>query len=454
MIYSIGMNKGKKNKLVAVITLGCAKNTVDSEVILGLLAKNGYAITLDPNSADIIVINTCAFIEDAKKESIDVILGIVELKKIRPNLKVYVTGCLSQRYYESIRKEIPEVDGYLGVENFHRIAELIEDENKSQSVWAPSGPGSFLYDHLTPRILSTPHYMAYMKIAEGCSHSCTFCAIPMIRGSFKSRTLESLVKETQDHATKGIKELILIAQDTSYWGRDLDEKSNLSDLLTELNKVDGLEWIRLLYLHPDEIDDRLLITMAKLERVVNYVDIPLQHVNPRILKLMGRGYKTDFRKLIEKTREIFNGDVAIRSTFLVGFPGETDDEFEEILEFLEDAKLDRVTAFPYSDEDGTEAFTMDDKLDPEIGRLRYERLMELQTEISFYINESFIGKTLKVLAETNSREDGKIVTTGRSYRDAPEVDGVVIFPGTVEPGKLVNVTITDARDYDLIGELI
>ena len=448
------LTKEKKDRLAAVVTLGCAKNTVDSEIILGLLAKNGYAITLDPNSADIIVINTCAFIEDAKKESIDVILDVVELKKSRPDLKVYVTGCLSQRYYESIRSEIPEVDGYLGVENFHRIAELIEDENKTQTTWQPTGTGSFLYDHLSPRILSTPHYMAYMKIAEGCSHSCTFCAIPMIRGSFKSRTMESLIKEAQDHASKGIKELILIAQDTSYWGRDLEEKNNLTDLLTNLNEIDGLEWIRLLYLHPDEIDDRLLNTMANLEHVVNYVDIPLQHVNPRILNLMGRGYKTDLQELIQKIKGIFGGDVAIRSTFLVGFPSESDEEFEEILGFLEDAKLDRVTAFPYSDEDGTEAFTMEDKLDPEIGRIRYERLMELQAEISFYINETFIGKTLRVLAESNTLEDGRIVTVGRSFRDAPEVDGIVIFPGTVEPGKFVNVKITDARDYDLLGELI
>jgi ribosomal protein S12 methylthiotransferase len=369
-------------------------------------------------------------------------------------MKIIVTGCLSQRYYESLKEEIPELDGFLGVENFQKVAELLNDETKDISKWKPSKSGSFLYDHTTPRIMSTPPYQAYLKIAEGCSHTCTFCAIPVIRGDFKSRTPESIILEAKEHASKGVKELILISQDTSYWGRDLEKKYHLATLLEDLNKIEGLEWIRLLYFHPDEITDHLLKTMAELAHVVNYVDIPLQHVNPRILKLMGRGYKTDFRKLIKKIRDIFDDDVAIRTTFLVGFPSETDEEFEEILEFLDDAKLDRVTAFPYSDEDGTEAFNLPDKLHHEIARVRYETLMEHQSDISFAINEGLIGKILKVLVEGTVKKEGVMSMVGRSYRDAPEIDGVVIFRGIADIGEFIDVEITDARDYDLIGEAV
>ncbi|MFH1515374.1 MAG: 30S ribosomal protein S12 methylthiotransferase RimO [bacterium] len=442
------------NPSVALVTLGCAKNTVDSEIMLGQFAKHGFRINLDPQSADVIVINTCGFIEDAKKESIDVILDAVSIKQARPELKIFVTGCLSQRYYNSISKEIPEVDGFLGVENFNRIIEFIIDENRNTQNWAPRGERSFLYDHTTPRVISTPGYMAYLKIAEGCSHSCSFCAIPGIRGPFQSREIDSIVAEAQDHADNGVKELIIISQDTSYWGRDFKNKTHLADLLVKLNEIENPEWIRLLYLHPDEIDNRLLETIAKSNKVVNYIDIPLQHVNPRILKLMGRGYKADFRKLIGNIRSIFNNDVAIRTTFLTGFPSETDYEFEEILDFLEDTKLDRVTAFPYSDEDGTDAFNLDEKLDSEIGRRRYERLMDVQRDISFFVNESYIGKTLKVLVEDSTKEEGKVYIIGRSFRDAPEVDGKVLFRGNKLPGEFVDVKITDASDYDLIGEIV
>ena len=439
---------------VAIVTLGCVKNTVDSEIMLGQFVKNGFQISLDPQSADVIVINTCGFIEDAKKESIDVILDAIELRKSNPEVKIFVTGCLSQRYYKSLRKEFPEIDGFLGVENFHQIIEFINDDNRNSEKWAPKGTGSFLYDHTTPRVISTPGYMAYTKIAEGCSHSCSFCAIPAIRGPFKSREMDSIIAEANDHAKNGVKELILIAQDTSYWGRDFEKKIHLAELLKKIDEIDDLEWIRLLYLHPDEVDDRLLETIASAKRIVNYIDIPLQHVNPGILKKMERGYKTDFRELIGKIRNIFDGDVAIRTTFLVGYPGETDYDFDEILDFLEDVKLDRVTAFVYSDEEGTKAHEHQDKLDPEIGRLRYERLMDIQRDISFVNNEKFIGTKLKVLVESSIKDEGKIMIVGRSYRDAPEVDGTVIFRGNNNmPGEMVDVIITEVQDYDLIGEL-
>jgi ribosomal protein S12 methylthiotransferase len=443
---------GNRKPTVALVTLGCAKNTVDSEVMLGMFVRAGFDLTMEPEKSDVVVINTCGFIEDAKKESIDVILDVIELKKENPTLKIFVTGCLAQRYYKSLIKEFPEVDGFLGVENFHRIIDYIIDEKRDWIEWGPKGEGSFLYDHTTPRVLSTPPYMAYLKVAEGCSHSCSFCAIPLIRGPFKSRTGDSIIAEAKSHAENGVKELVLIGQDTSYWGRDLDSKPRLSDLLKELNKINGLEWIRLLYLHPDEVDDDLLRAMASSEKVVNYVDIPLQHVNPRILQQMKRGYKSDFRELIGRIRSIFNDDVAIRTTFLVGFPGETDFEFEPILDFLEEMKLDRVTAFPYSEEEHTEAYELDDKLDPEVGRVRYERLMEVQRDVSFFKNETFIGKTLKVLVESYEKENGKVVAVGRSFRDAPEVDGTVIFKSDTPIGDFVDVTITDARDYDLVGE--
>ncbi len=439
---------------VAIVTLGCVKNTVDSEIMLGQFVKNGFQVSLDAPGADVIVINTCGFIEDAKKESIDVILDAIEVKKARPEIKVFVTGCLSQRYYKSLIKEFPEIDGFLGVENFHQIVEFIKDDNRNSEKWAPKGVGSFLYDHTTPRVISTSGFMAYMKIAEGCSHSCSFCAIPAIRGPFKSREMDSIIAEAIDHAKNGVKELILIAQDTSYWGRDFNSKIHLAELLEKLDEIDELEWIRLLYLHPDEIDDRLLETIASAKRIVNYIDIPLQHVNPRILKQMERGYKTDFRELVGNIRTIFDYDVAIRTTFLVGYPGETDYDFDEILDFLEDTKLDRVTAFVYSDEEGTKAYEHKDKLDIEIGRLRYERLMDVQCDISFFNNEKFIGKKLRVLVESSIKDEGKIMIVGRSYRDAPEVDGTVIFRGGNNmPGEMVDVIITDIQDYDLIGEI-
>ncbi|MEO7993494.1 MAG: 30S ribosomal protein S12 methylthiotransferase RimO [bacterium] len=437
---------------VALITLGCAKNTVDSEVMLGLFQRAGYGFAPEASNADIVVINTCGFIEDAKRESINTILEACEMKDGNPAKKVYVTGCLSQRYEQDLKHEIPEVDGWLGVENFGEVVTAIE----GGTVTPLRGGGSWLTDDLTLRVTSTPKHYAYLKISEGCDHTCAFCAIPMIRGKLRSRHPIAVLQEAQRLVDNGAKELLLISQDTSAYGHDLAGKPTLTWLLNELSTIDALKWIRVHYLYPDEVRPELLRTMAALPKVCNYIDMPLQHVSPHMLKLMRRGWKHDFRQWVTDLRGIFEDRVAFRSTFLVGFPGEREVDFDELLRFQADMRIDKLTTFRYSHEDGTSSFELPDPVDPEVAQSRLETIMGLQADLSREIHEGLVGDTFEVLVEGATEVD-KGLLYGRTYRDSPEVDGLVYFPGSLEStpvGTFTEVTITEADDYDLIGKRV
>ena len=409
---------------VGMISLGCAKNQVDSERMLSILEKNDIKIMSTADESDVIIINTCGFIEDAKKEAIENILDMAKLKNEKTIKKIIVTGCLAERYKEEIKKEIPEIDGVLGTGSYDDIAEAVkkvmEDEEyssfKDKNEYMPVGD----------RILTTPPYMGYLKIAEGCDNKCTYCAIPQIRGKLRSIPMEELIRQAKVMFDEGVKELCVIAQDSSRYGEDLYGEYSLSKLLKELCKID-FKWIRVLYLYPDKVTDELIDVIAEEEKIVKYIEMPLQHINNDVLQRMNRkGTKEEIIKLISKIRKKIPG-VAIRSTFIVGFPGETDEEFSELLEFIKDARLERVGAFKYSPEEGTKAFDMDNQVDENIKEKRLEVLMSQQQIISDEINNSQIGKTFEVLVEGFDRYAE--VYYGRSYMDTFEIDGKVFFSG-------------------------
>ncbi len=427
-----------KKKSLNVITLGCSKNLVDSERILGQLPAGKFKLSHDADGpADIVIINTCGFIKDAKEESIDTILQYVEAKKQGLVEEVIVTGCLSQRYKEELQKEIPEADAWFGARDQEDLFEYL-----SQKYSRESGK----------RYLTTPSHFAYLKIAEGCDRTCSFCAIPMIRGAFRSRSIESLVEEARDLAAKGVKELLLVAQDLSYYGYDFQRKPLLANLLEELSKVEGVEWIRLHYAYPKNFPENVIPIMATSPKVCRYLDIPVQHISDRILKAMRRGHdKKDTLHLLEKFRRHIPG-VALRTTLMVGFPGETPEEFEELLDFVKLARFERLGVFTYSPEEGTTAFPLGDPIPEKEKERRAAQLMELQAEISGSLNEEKIGKTFKVLID---REEGEYFI-GRTEFDSPEVDNEVLVEkaaGTKE-GNFVNVAITSATDFELFGNIV
>ncbi|MBW6497820.1 MAG: 30S ribosomal protein S12 methylthiotransferase RimO [Bacteroidales bacterium] len=427
-----------KKKSLNVITLGCSKNLVDSERILGQLPAGKFKLSHDANGpADIVIINTCGFIKDAKEESIDTILQYVEAKKQGLVEEVIVTGCLSQRYKEELQKEIPEADAWFGAREPDDLFNYLSLKFSRES---------------GERYLTTPSHFAYLKIAEGCDRTCSFCAIPMIRGAFRSRSIENLVEEARELAAKGVKELLLVAQDLSYYGYDLQRKPLLAKLLEELSKVEGIEWIRLHYAYPKNFPENVIPVLANNQKVCRYLDIPVQHINDRILKAMRRGHdKKDTLQLLEKFRRQIPG-VALRTTLLVGFPGETREEFEELLDFVKLARFERLGVFTYSPEEGTSAFPLGDPV-PEKEKLkRAAELMELQAEISGALNEEKIGKTFKVLID---REEGEYFI-GRTEFDSPEVDNEVLVenaPG-IKPGAFVNVLITSATDFELFAKVV
>lgn len=417
--------------------------------MLGLLQRHGYGFAPAAEEADIVVINTCGFIEDAKRESVQTILEACALKEERAGRQVFVTGCLVQRYEAELRAEIPEVDGWLGVENFGEIIQALAGEATSPL----RGAGSWLTEDLTLRQPTTPAHYAYLKIAEGCDHTCAFCAIPGIRGKLASRHPIGLLQEAQRLADRGVKELLLISQDTSAYGRDLPGKPDLAWLLRELSTIDALRWIRVHYLYPDEVRPDLLRTMAELPKVCNYIDMPLQHVSPHVLQLMRRGWKHDFHQMLADMRAIFEERVAFRTTFLVGFPGERESDFEELLRFQAEARIDKLTTFRFSREEGTSSYDLPDQVDPAVAQHRLETVMALQADLSREIHEGLIGQTFDVLIEGATQVDSGLLV-GRTERDSPEVDGLVYFPGdldTTPPGTFVEVTITEADDYDLMG---
>ena len=431
-------------KKIALVSHGCAKNLVDSELILGILAKNGYEITLNEDETDIVVVNTCSFICDAERESVGTILELVDKGK-----KVIVAGCLAQKHPDELKKEIPEIAGIIGATDFGKIVEIIENINSETNTEVSEKP-NYIYPENIERQQITMGASSYIKIADGCNYRCGYCVIPYLRGDYHSRKIEDIVNEAEKLVKRGVTEIILIAQDTTGYGIDIYKKPMLADLLDKLNKIEGLGWIRFMYAYPTTMSDELLDTIAKCEKVVKYVDIPLQHSHPEILKLMSRPV-SDYRKLIENIRKRIP-NVSIRTTFIVGYPGETEEHFEHLSQFIKDMKFDRVGVFTYSREKGTPSYNMPNRVPARVAKQRYKKLMEIQQKISFERNQSFIGKTIPCIIEAFS-DNGEIVA--RSQYDAPEIDGVVniITDKPVVPGDIEQVKIVDATEYDLVGEI-
>lgn len=438
---------------VLFISLGCDKNLVDSEVMIGLLADRGYQMTDDETRADVIVINTCCFIHDAKEESIQTILEMAEYKKTGTLKALIVTGCLAQRYQEEILEEIPEVDEVLGTTSYDKIVEAIEE--------ALEGKGGVRIEDIdalplpdTKRLVTTGGHFAYLKIAEGCDKHCTYCIIPKIRGNYRSVPMERLVKEARDLAEDGVKELILVAQETTIYGTDLYGEKSLHRLLRELCKIDGIRWIRILYCYPEEIDDDLIQVMKEEPKICHYLDLPIQHASTEILRRMGRRTsREDLEEIIGKLRREMP-DIAIRTTLITGFPGETKEQHEELMDFVDQMEFDRLGVFTYSPEEGTPAAGMEGQVPEEVKEDRQAELMELQQEIAFDLAEDMIGREVLVMIEGKVADENAYV--GRTYKDAPNVDGL-IFVNTDEElmsGDLARVKVTGAAEYDLIGELM
>ena len=432
-----------------MVSLGCPKNLVDSEVMLGILKGAGLELTADEAQADILVVNTCGFIGDAKEESIDTILSLAEHKKTGRCRKLIVAGCLSQRYKDDLSESLPEVDCFIGTGEYHRIAEVVEDGFLERVL---VGLPTYIHDYTTPRIISTPGFYAYVKVAEGCSNHCSYCSIPSIRGEFRSRPIDSVVKEAESLASQGIKEINLIAQDTTSFGKDRGE--GLEPLLKKLIPVKGIEWIRLLYLYPGRITDEVITIMKNEEKVLPYIDLPLQHISPPVLKAMNRQYtRIGVEALIEKLRSRLP-DVTLRTSMIVGFPGEKESDFKELLDFVESVKFDRLGVFTYSREEGTPAWSMKGQVQKKIKSGRMDALMSAQREISLEKNRALVGSAVSVLVEGANEDGDGFGLKGRAASQAPDVDGAVYLKGRhVEPGKIVSAIVTGAGDYDLYAEV-
>ncbi|NPV52885.1 MAG: 30S ribosomal protein S12 methylthiotransferase RimO [Firmicutes bacterium] len=438
---------------VGIVSLGCAKNLVDAEIMLGLLKEAGYDIVADEQEADVLIVNTCGFIEPAKEEAIDTILDLAAWKE-RGNCRVLVvTGCLSQRYGRELLDEMPEVDAVVGTGEFNRIAGIVERVLAGERVFAVGVP-EFIYDHRMPRLLSTPGHVAYLKIAEGCENRCSYCVIPAIRGRFRSRPVESIIEEARVLVGGGARELILIAQDTTRYGLDLYGRPSLAHLLRALVKIDGLTWARFLYTHPTGFTDELIETVAVESKICSYIDIPLQHIDEEILRRMNRRPgPREIEELIARLKRDIP-DVTIRSSFIVGFPGETEAAFSRLLDFIRDVRLDRIGVFKYSPEEGTPAARMPGSVPEDVKGARYRRVMELARRISREKNEEKVGRVLDVLIDGRAPES-ELLTVGRSQAEAPEVDGVIYIGNDHPPvGAMRRVKITQAGDYDLVGEVI
>ncbi len=439
---------------VGFVSLGCPKNLVDSEVMMGQLAARGHELTPHPADADVLVVNTCSFIDPAKQESIDTILEMAEYKKTGRARKLVVAGCLVERYRKDILEQMPEIDALIGTNEVERIVEVCED---AENVDAPVVP--YLYHDLTPRVLATPNHFAYLKIAEGCDHPCTFCVIPQYRGAFRSRRFESVVAETTRLFAQGVREINLIGQDTTCFGEDLGIKDGLAALLSRLASIETPQqkWIRFLYAYPNRVTQKLLDTIAAHDSLVKYIDIPLQHASAPVLKRMKRGASGDiFLKLIERIRATIPG-VTIRTSFIAGFPGETDADFETLCQFVQAAQFDRLGVFSYSDEDSSRSFELDGKVDARTIYNRKRRLMSIQRRISARRNRQLVGRTVPVLVEGVSPETD-LLWQGRQSGQAPEIDGVTLindFEGDApKRGEIRRLLITEAHDYDVLGTLL
>ncbi len=448
-------------KKVGFVSLGCPKNLVDSEVMMGQLKNSGYEITNNFDEAETLVVNTCGFIESAKQESIDAILEATGAKQMGVTKRVIVAGCLVERYRDDLMKELPEVDAFIGTNEVGRILEAANDEidfNALPLMQIGNKTATYLYDFDTPRHRATESHTAFIKIAEGCDRPCAFCSIPGMRGSFRSRRFGSILKEAEDLAKQGVKEVVLIAQDSSRFGEDLGETDALAKLIRALGEIEDLEWIRVMYAYPTHISDAFLAAIADTPKAVKYLDMPLQHGSRNVLKLMKRGgTRESLEKLIKRVREKIPG-ITIRTTFITGFPGETDEDFEQLMTFVRNCEFDNVGVFTYSDEEGTAAYDLPNKVDKQTAKRRRSLLMKEQAKISKRKNKAKIGKTYKVLFEGLSQESD-LLFQGRLEGQAQEIDGYILIndiPENLEPqiGAIYNVKISEAHNYDLIGAII
>ncbi len=436
-------------KKVALINHGCAKNLVDSELMLGMLSEKGYEITLDETQADVVIINTCSFIHDAEKESVQSILQTVDTGK-----KVIVTGCLPQKHKEELKKAIPEVCAMVGTTDFKEIVSVVEkvlNEQNETYISKISEKPEYIYPESIHRQQITMGASSYIKIADGCNYHCGYCIIPQLRGAYHSRTMENIIEEAKELVNKGVTEIDLIAQDTTGYGVDLYGKPSLPVLLKELNKIEGLGWIRIMYAYPTQVNDELLDAIASLDKVVKYVDIPLQHYSKSVLEAMRRPV-SDYDELIKKIRDKVE-NVSIRTAFIVGYPGETEEDFMELYNFVKRARFDRMGVFEYSREKNTTSYSMENQVPKKVSHKRYKMLMELQQQISFEINQTYVGKTIPCIVESYT-DDGVVIM--RSEHDAPEIDGLVYASTTkpVVPGDIEQVIIDRADEYDLFGNIV
>ena len=424
------------DKTVNIISLGCAKNLVDSEILLGGLNKSEINITENPEDADTIIVNTCGFLDIAREESVDTILQAAQLKETGKPSELVVMGCLSERFPDELKNEVPEIDRIFGSNDHRQIVSFLTGKDYAKD------------DPLFFRSLMTPNHYAYIKIAEGCDNGCSFCSIPIMRGLQKSRTISSIMEEAIRLSNNGTKELLVIAQDSTSYGWDLDKKVYLSDLLKELNTIEKIDWIRVHYAHPAHLSQRIIDSIANSDKVCNYLDMPVQHASDKILKSMKRGLnQKGIRDRIDRLRDA-NPGIALRTTLIVGYPGETEEDYRELYQFVEEMKFDRLGVFTYSEEEGTTAADLDDNIPLEVKNERKNQIIELQHDISLERNESFIGKTLRVLVDQSENNIG----VGRTEYDSPEIDNIVNIEGQVEKGQFVNIQIESANEYELIGK--
>ena len=439
---------------VGLVSLGCAKNLLDSEVMAGVLTRRGFEMTSEPADADALIVNTCGFIGPAKEEGINTILELARLKTEGRCRRLVVAGCLAQRYATELAREIPEIDAVIGLDEVERIADVLVAPGRRTPPLTADQSVTWLYDHNTPRIRSTPPHTAYIKVAEGCDYPCTFCVIPQIRGHFRSRDPESVLAEAEVLARSGARELVLVAQDTTAYGKDLGIRNGLAVLLRQLSGVGGIGWVRFLYAYPTTLDDEVLSAMADVPEVCRYVDIPLQHASRRVLKDMKRpGNRESNQRLVSRIRAAVPG-VAIRSTFIVGFPGETEDEFQELFDFVEWAEFDAMGAFVYSNEESAASFVESEVVSEDEKERRRARLMGLQRDIALRRHREMVGSVVPVLVD-GVAEESELLVAGRTEQQAPDVDArVLIVDGEAPVGRFVNVRITEAHPEDLVGEAV
>ncbi len=448
-----------KTKKVHFISLGCPKNLVDSEIMAGTLMKDGYEVVADAENADTVVVNTCGFIEDSKKESIQRILDMTALKEKGQIKKVVVAGCLTQRYKDDLVEGLPEADLFIGSGEFQNISKILKKHEQGETKKTFFNLPTYLQEETTPRVNSQPKHRAYLKISEGCMKRCAFCAIPLIRGNLQSRTIQNVVNEAKILAAGGVKELIIISHDFTDYGWDLrrknpEAKESPVELLRALAEVDGIKWIRMLYLYPDGITQELIDLMKSNNKFVKYFDMPLQHINSEVLKKMNR--KMTREEIVEALDRIRTHipDAVIRTQFIVGFPGETNEQFEELLQFVSEQQFDRVGSFQYSPEENTPGGKMTDQIEQSVKQFRFDALMSVQQNISAKKHQAFIGKTVEVLVEGYS-EETELLLQGRTSQQAPEIDGVVLInDGQAKIGEFVKVKVTESMEYDLIGEIV